>query len=177
MPADPRLIRASDQDRDRVAGLLREHHAVGRLDPEEFNERLDKVYVAKTLGDLDDLTADLPAIDPYPLPTASMSSARPAATAASPTAQVLDAMSSGKGRFSPAWQAAWGSWLTCSLVFTVVWLLTGAGYPWPLWVALPWGAILAGRWVSGSGPGGQARRERHRVRDNQRREIGGPHDW
>ena len=31
---DPR-IRASDDDRDRTASLLREHHAVGRLDAAE----------------------------------------------------------------------------------------------------------------------------------------------
>ena len=40
MVADPR-IRASDDDRDRTASLLREHHAAGRLTPEEFNERLE----------------------------------------------------------------------------------------------------------------------------------------
>ena len=49
MPADP-SIRASDDDRDRAATLLREHHAVGRLTADEFNERLDKVYAAKTMG-------------------------------------------------------------------------------------------------------------------------------
>ncbi len=37
MPGDPRL-RASDADRERTAQLLREHHAVGRLTAEEFNE-------------------------------------------------------------------------------------------------------------------------------------------
>ena len=71
MAADSR-IRASDQDRDRTATQLRENHAAGRLDAEEFNERLDKVFEAKTIGDLDELTADLPAVDPYPLPTSSL---------------------------------------------------------------------------------------------------------
>jgi hypothetical protein len=71
MVADPR-IRASDEDRDRAASLLREHHAVGRLTPEEFSERLDKVYEAKTIGDLDELLADLPSIDLYRLPHASI---------------------------------------------------------------------------------------------------------
>ena len=61
-------MRASDRDRDRTADLLREHHAAGRLDPDEYAERLDKVYQAKTIGDLDELTADLPSIDRYPLP-------------------------------------------------------------------------------------------------------------
>src|SRR5258708_18215836 len=71
MPNDPK-IRASDADRDRTAALLREHHAAGRLDLEEFNERLDKAYAAKTVGELDALMADLPAIDLYQLPDASM---------------------------------------------------------------------------------------------------------
>ena len=42
MPGDPRL-RASDADRERTAELLREHHAVGRLTAEEFDDRLEKV--------------------------------------------------------------------------------------------------------------------------------------
>jgi hypothetical protein len=61
-------MRASDRDRDRTAELLREHHAAGRLDADEFAERLDKTYQARTIGDLDELIADLPSIDRYPLP-------------------------------------------------------------------------------------------------------------
>ena len=71
MPGDPR-IRASDADRDRVASLLREHHAAGRLTAEEFHERMDHALEAKTLGELDGLLADLPAIDLYQLPDASL---------------------------------------------------------------------------------------------------------
>ena len=67
MPGDPR-IRASDADRDRAAALLREHHAAGRLTAEEFGERLDAALDAKTLGEIDDLLADLPVIDLYRLP-------------------------------------------------------------------------------------------------------------
>jgi hypothetical protein len=158
MTSDPGLIRASDQDRDRTAGLLREHHALGRLDPEEFNERLDKVFLAKTIGDLDALTADLPAVDPYPLPTSSLPRHLPAAGL--PASSVLDAMSRGHGRLSPAWQAAWGSWFCTALLMIVIWALTGAGYPWPLWVIGPWGAVLAGRWVIGTHPEGHRGRGR-----------------
>ena len=75
MASDPR-IRASDADRDRTAALLREHHAAGRLTAEEFNERLDKAYAAKTLGELDELLADLPAIDLYKLPDAGLERGR-----------------------------------------------------------------------------------------------------
>ncbi|MFD8548029.1 DUF1707 domain-containing protein [Streptomyces sp. NPDC059649] len=53
-------IRASDADRDRIAGILREALAEGRLDPEEHAERIDTVYRAKTLGELDPVVRDLP---------------------------------------------------------------------------------------------------------------------
>jgi hypothetical protein len=157
MATDPNLIRASDQDRDRVANTLREHHAVGRLDADEFSERLDKAFAAKTMGDLEALTADLPAVDPYPLPTSSM---RHHPSDSGLPATVIGAMSRGHGRFSPAWQAAWGSWLGTALLLIVIWVLTGAGYPWPLWVIGPWGAVMAGRWLVGSHPDGHGRRGR-----------------
>ncbi len=76
MAGDPK-IRASDADRDRTAALLREHLAAGRLTAEEFHERLEAAYAAKTLGELDELMADLPAIDPYQLPAASLRPGRP----------------------------------------------------------------------------------------------------
>src|SRR5215470_4567589 len=151
MATDPNLIRASDQDRDRTANVLRENHAVGRLDADEFNERLDKAFKAKTMGDLEELTADLPAVDPYPLPVSSTTHHH----SALPASSVLGAVSRGHGRFSPAWQAAWGSWLGVALLLTVIWLLSGAGYAWPLWVIGPWGAIMAGRWIVGSHPDGR----------------------
>jgi hypothetical protein len=68
---DPR-IRASDADRDRTATLLGKHHAAGRLNSAEFHERLEKAMDAGTLADLDELLADLPAIDIYDLPDASL---------------------------------------------------------------------------------------------------------
>ncbi|MFI0722285.1 DUF1707 domain-containing protein [Streptomyces sp. NPDC021224] len=54
-------LRASDADRDRVADILREALAEGRLDSSEHSERLDHVYAAKTMGELEPLVADLPA--------------------------------------------------------------------------------------------------------------------
>jgi hypothetical protein len=59
MIRDPNL-RASDADREATADRLREHHTDGRIDAEEFQERLDKCYAAKTVGELADLTRDLP---------------------------------------------------------------------------------------------------------------------
>ena len=154
MASDSR-IRASDADRDRTAALLREHHAAGRLTAEEFNERLEKAYAAKTLGELDELLADLPGIDLYKLPDASLPRHRPGGSGPPPLPWMM-----APGRMSPAWRAALGSWLSVSLVAFFVWLL--AGHPdnlWFLWVAGPYGLILLGRWVTGAHPRGD--RNRH----------------
>ncbi len=55
-----RGLRAGDRDRDATADVLREQHLAGRLETEEFQERLDRCYAAKTYGELDEIVADLP---------------------------------------------------------------------------------------------------------------------
>jgi hypothetical protein len=52
-------LRASDADRERVAGLLGEALADGRLAADEYSERIDRLYATKTLDELAPLTADL----------------------------------------------------------------------------------------------------------------------
>lgn len=54
-------VRVSDADRDRVAQLLREALAEGRLTVEEHAERVESAYAAKTAGQLEQLLIDLPA--------------------------------------------------------------------------------------------------------------------
>ncbi|MEW1871386.1 DUF1707 domain-containing protein [Streptomyces caelestis] len=54
-------LRASDADRDRTAGLLREALAEGRLTPDEHAERVEGVLAAKTVGELEAFVRDLPA--------------------------------------------------------------------------------------------------------------------
>ncbi|MEU1375796.1 DUF1707 domain-containing protein [Streptomyces triculaminicus] len=53
-------MRASDAERERIAEALREAVAEGRLDMEEFEERLDAAYKARTHADLEPLVRDLP---------------------------------------------------------------------------------------------------------------------
>jgi Domain of unknown function (DUF1707) len=144
---DPNL-RASDADRDRVAELLRRHVADGRLTMEEFHTRLDACLAAKTYGELDALVADLPSpsrYDDLPVPASSMT----AASSKLPAQLGFD-----------AWRAAVGSYITANLVCWVIWVVSGGGYPWPLWVTGPWGAVLLGRAISGHGPDGDRQRRR-----------------
>jgi hypothetical protein len=53
-------LRAADADRERTAEHLRKSHAEGRLDLDEFQQRLERCYAAKTLGELGALVRDLP---------------------------------------------------------------------------------------------------------------------
>lgn len=69
-------VRASDADRDQVAAVLADALAEGRLTPVEHSERMDAVYVAKTIGELAPITRDLPASgQETPAPEGTFSSA------------------------------------------------------------------------------------------------------
>jgi len=170
MASDPK-IRASDADRDRTAAALREHLAAGRLTTEEFDERLDKVYAAKTLGELDDLMADLPRTDLGQPPDASLHHAGSGPPA--PGERSGGTVEASQGRFSPAWRAAWGSWLGISLLFFVIWLVSGAsGGLWFVWVPAIMGVLLLGRWISGTPAHRSARPRPHQRRRDRDGEPG-----
>jgi hypothetical protein len=55
-----RALRVGDREREAVAEILRQHHVEGRLDADEFQERLERCLAAKTYRDLDRLIDDLP---------------------------------------------------------------------------------------------------------------------
>ena len=60
MPDDLPDLRASHADRDRVVDALRVAGGDGRLSAEELDTRLESALSARTLGELAELTADLP---------------------------------------------------------------------------------------------------------------------
>jgi hypothetical protein len=146
-------MRASDTDRERTASLLREHHAQGRLSAEEFNDRLDRSFAAKTIGELDALLADLPGIDLYRLPAAGIRPAPPGALRprSGRAGRGSTVARPGDGTVSPQTANTWGTWAVISSLLVVVWLVVGlisggvAWFPWFLFVAVPWGISLARR--------------------------------
>ncbi|MCX5361014.1 DUF1707 domain-containing protein [Streptomyces sp. NBC_00124] len=60
-PAATTDLRASDADRDRIADILREALAEGRLTADEHADRVEGALAAKTVGELDAFIQDLPA--------------------------------------------------------------------------------------------------------------------
>lgn len=129
-------LRASDADRDRVAASLREHCAQGRITMDELHERLEAVYEAKTLGRLQEITADLPEEDLHQLPVPA---SQPKSTSVPDRTSPADLHQRG-GR------AIWATWAAVSGINFTIWLiiaLTGnVVYPWWLWVAGPWAALI-----------------------------------
>ena len=83
---EPRDLRASDADRERVANVLREAAGDGRLTMDELDERLDAVYAAKTYAELEPITRDLPDAGAAHVPAPSSAAARnPARFGGEPT--------------------------------------------------------------------------------------------
>lgn len=133
--------RAGDADRERVAGLLRDAHAEGRLDVDELSSRLDATFAAKTFGELAALTADLPPTrarsrPPGSEPVPSVPSSVPARSA------------------DRSLRGAWTAWTIAVSINVVIWLLVSVSageaiYFWPMWVAGPWGAVLVALTVLG----------------------------
>jgi hypothetical protein len=78
---EARELRISDEDRHKVAEVLRRAAGEGRIDLEELDERLEATYRAKTYGELVPITVDLPmaggAGHPTPVPPRPVPSVGP----------------------------------------------------------------------------------------------------
>jgi hypothetical protein len=110
--------RASDADREAVAERLRQAAAEGRIDADELGERVEKAYSAKTVDELEPLTADLP-----PLPA--------------PKAAAISIWRNEQVRHRLA------ALITANPICIAVWAASGAnGDFWPKWVLLGTAAAL-----------------------------------
>ncbi len=89
-------MRASDADRERVAKILHDAMAEGRLTVAELDDRLRTVYAAKTFGELVPVTSDLPV--PGPLPVTAPRGDHIARLGGTPTGSTSIAIMSGADR-------------------------------------------------------------------------------
>jgi hypothetical protein len=63
-------IRAADADREHMAGLLGTAYTEGRLTKDEYDDRLESAWSARTYADLNQLVTDLPVRAPVPVDVA-----------------------------------------------------------------------------------------------------------
>lgn len=67
--SDPWLMRVSDADREKYVSVLQNSYAEGRLNHDEYDDRMSSAYQAVTFADLYPLVTDLPVDDAdLPLP-------------------------------------------------------------------------------------------------------------
>lgn len=121
--------RAADDDREQVATDLRDAFSEGRLDSDEYYRRLEAVWEARTYGELERLTADLP----QPL-------ARKRAAAEQER----------KRKEVQEYLGEWKSWFGAAVIMIAIWAITSInqGEPtnfWPIWPLGIWAAILIGQ--------------------------------
>ncbi len=126
-----RSVRASDGDRARVTDMLCDAYAVGCLDRGELEQRSTLAQQARTLGELQDLIADLPGwLLERPAPLPHEAGRRPPARRRQPD-QRMRLVLALAGFWLVAMVMAWVPFFGIPL--TVVWLV----------------ALCASNWLSG----------------------------
>jgi Domain of unknown function (DUF1707) len=116
-------LRVGHAERERLVEELKEHTHAGRLELYEFDERVGRAYAARTAGELDALTADLPRLP---------------GSAVEVTPRRRRRLRIVRGLL----RGIWGTYLSVCLLMVFIWAATGAGYFWPIWVIGPWGLVM-----------------------------------
>jgi len=127
-------VRVSDAERTQTADLLRRHLSEGRLTMEEFSDRVEEAYEARTRADLQHTLRELPDLSrPRPRPS------RPAPT-----------NDPERERRIQRFRKNLGGWLTPNFICIAIWAATSPhGYFWPIWVLIPTTVGFIGHELSG----------------------------
>lgn len=72
-------LRIGDAEREQAQTALGEHYAAGRLDHDEYSQRLDRIWAARTRAELDPVFTDLPGAGGAGAPRAAYPFSTPAA--------------------------------------------------------------------------------------------------
>jgi hypothetical protein len=133
-PVRPEDMRVSDDERRTVQDRLLRAHDVGQLELTEFDERVKSVWAARTRGELERVTADLPAPPSAPGRRPVFSD-----TGGGTTMRILTII-----------------WASMFAVNLAVWGLLSLSldapvYPWSLLAGIPLGLVLVILYVAGIG--------------------------
>jgi Domain of unknown function (DUF1707) len=133
-PVRPEDMRVSDDERRAVQDRLQRAHEVGQLELAEFDERVKTVWAARTRGQLQRVTADLPAPPPVPGRAPVFSD-----TGGGTAMRILTII-----------------WASSSVVNLAVWGLLTLSlddplFPWWLLASIPFGLVLVILYIAGIG--------------------------
>lgn len=122
-----------------MAAILRDAHTDGRLTREEFDERLDLTYAARTYQDLNSLLTDLPA--------SGGQLAKPTGGSPAPKPSPGPVRKKARRAARVTLNAFWWFYAFVVTVNVVIWASVSFATPesppfWPIFVAGPWGVIM-----------------------------------
>ena len=142
-------LRAGDTDRAAVATVLGRHMADGRLTVAEYDERVARAYAARTYGELDELTADLPASD-------TGRSVQPVRRDHDAREHRQPVHACGPMAVRRHGDGAWDAWRRTAVIVLAIWAISSVAaseliYFWPIWVLGPWGAMLLAKTLGAAG--------------------------
>jgi hypothetical protein len=103
LPVNPDLL-VSDEERNQVVQLLQRHTGEGRLTVDEFSDRVEEVYKARTVAELRAVLRNLP-----------------------PVAEIRPATPRPRRRLQLTPLVA------IAFMLIGIWALSGFGYFWPVW--------------------------------------------
>jgi hypothetical protein len=161
-------MRAADADRQAVADQLRTALDEGRLDLDEYDERLQQAYAVKTYGELGPLLADLPSAT-VPAPR------QPAGAVASQSD--VPAVDGTNAELTRRWVLeVWSSWVAVVGINSAIWLISSVAsseliYFWPVWIAGPWGFVLLFVTMTGIANGEPRKQAEKRARKEQAKQL------
>lgn len=144
-------MRASDSDRQSIIDQLSQAYASGQLDLDEFTERTAHAQSARTYGELQPLTVDLPGAAPARPPVAAAQSGTAQPATAEPALAGVAQHYRSKGELKSAarhgdpeaarkiFYGVLSFWVFMSAICTVIWFVgdheDGDGF-WPVWVMI-----------------------------------------
>jgi hypothetical protein len=155
-----------DNERERVIAILREQAGEGRLDLDEFGQRLDEAYQADSVEQLQHALRELP-VPPVAQPAAPTSEPRTAV--GTPSTRRPDAMRPRPGEHRPvprqghhhpakapgkvaaaAWHTHVTTYMAVNMFLIMIWLSTsGTGsFFWPMFPIGGWGIGVAAHGAS-----------------------------
>jgi hypothetical protein len=152
-------MRAGDADRQAVADRLTAALDEGRLDINEYDERLQKTYAAKTYGDLAGLLDDLPGTAPPQ--RSQMAAYHPPQPATPPAPEPIE-----RPHNALSWIGPYGGVVA---VCILIWAISSISnrelhYFWPVWLLIPLVLGIFGRAAGSHGSDREARRAARRDR-------------